>query len=166
MNPVTKFPYPRRQFLIRAINLLVMLVVFFIFTLTLSDLGWLWPSLFFIIFLITIIITTITPLLTAHEVGPEGLILRQGLLFKACFAYAELEGVEKQEESMWALGMPVSRSRGRITIASGNRGLVLIKLKQSKRFHSLLYRSGNELVIDLVSPERFIEEVNERLMKV
>ena len=161
-----KFHYPRKHFLIRAINLLFILVLFFAFTLTLSGLGWLWPSVFFVLFAIAIFFTTISPLMTAHGVDESGITIRQGLLFKARFGYQEIESVEKQTSPMWKMGIPSSRARGRITVASGNEGLVRISLKEPKRFSSLLFRTGSELVIDVISHDRFVELVNERMNKL
>ena len=163
MNHPVKFAYPRSQFLIRTLVLSAMLAFIVAFALTLPELSWFWPAVFFFIFFSFIIITNISPLFTKHQLDGEAITLRQGLLFYSRLIFSEIESVERHEHALWKFGVPSSRARGRIVVASGNRGLVLIRFKARKRFKSLLFRAATEIIIDLEHPDSFIESVRERL---
>lgn len=163
MNHPVKFAYPRSQFLIRTLVLSAMLAFIVAFALTLRGMNWFWPAVFFFIFFSFIIITNISPLFTKHQLDGEAVTLRQGLLFHSRLLFSEIESVEKQDHPLWKFAVPSSRARSRIVVASGNRGLVLIRFKARKRFKSLLFRSATEIIIDLENPDRFIESVRERL---
>ena len=163
-SPV-RFAYPRMQFLVRTLSLTALLVCILLFTLTFADTLF-WLSVFIVIFLLMIVLTNLTPLFTVHEVGEEGVTLRQGILFSTHIPFSDIETVERRTEPLWRFGIIRSRMRGRIVLASGNGGLVTITLKSRRRFRSLLFRSGSEIVIDLIRPEGFLGLVSERLAKV
>lgn len=165
MTGTVKFAYPRVQFLIRTLTLSALLVCILIFTLTFSDVLF-WLSLFIFIFLLMIILTNLSPLFTEHEVDGQSIRLRQGILFSTQIPFSEVEGIERRAQPLWRLGVLRSRTRGRIVLASGNSGLVIIKLKARRRFRSLLFKNGDEIIIDLRRPDEFVRLVNERLSKV
>lgn len=153
------------QFLIRTLTLSALLVCILLFTLTFSD-ALLWLSLFIFIFLLMIILTNLSPLFTSHEIDDRGIRLRQGILFSTRIPYSEIEKIERRTDPLWRLGLIRSRMRYRIVLASGNGGLVIIRLKTRRRFRSLLFKTGDEIIIDLNRPDEFVRTVKGRLSKV
>ncbi|MFO7618754.1 MAG: hypothetical protein R6W91_03765 [Thermoplasmata archaeon] len=162
---VVKFPYPRQHYIIHFMILTAMLVIA-IFLLPAPD-GI--AGGYFIAFcamcFISIIVLTITPLFTAHEMNNVGIHLRNGLVFTISIRFEDVSGVEVAGSRPWAFGFIPTASRGRVILANGNRNLVSIKLKRPRRFRSLLGRSFDEIIIDLVSPDDFVKMANEKIQR-
>lgn len=120
-----------------------------------------WLIGFSIIFFMAILITTITPIFTKHEIDANGILLKQGMIFKASFPFSHIETVEIYGIKPNIFGLISTRSR--IILASGNKGLVKIKLNHKRRFGWLLLRQTDEIIIDLEKPEDFVKLANEHL---
>ena len=159
-----KFRYPRLQFAIRFFLLVGMLIPL-LMVLRIPRIDDLWFAGFSVIFFLAISLTTLTPLVTNHEINGEGIIIRQGLLLKEKFAFKDIETVELSQTKLWAFGLFPTGARNRIVLASGNRNLVEIKLREKRRFALLLWRSSKEIIIDLDRPEEFVRLANEKLGK-
>jgi len=156
-----KFPYPRLHFGIRFFLLLGMLASL-LFILGIPGTDRIWLAVFGLLFFIAISIVTLTPMMTQHEITGEGIILRQGVLFRATFSFGEIESVELSQARLWILGLFPTGARGRIVLANSNRNLVSIKLKTRRRFGMLLLQSANEIIIDLEKPGNFVELANKK----
>jgi hypothetical protein len=155
--PGMKFAYPRLHYIIRTVFLFALLASLMVFTLAYSDIGLLWPALIFILFLIFILITNVSPLFTTHELTENGVTLRNGVLFGRTFRFEQIARIERTRPSF---------RFGRIKLASGNAGLVTIKLKSRTRFNTFLFRTSDEILIDLVRPDEFVRLANQRLSQV
>lgn len=155
------FRYPKLQFIVRFFLLLMMLVGISLLLL-IPDTDMAWPAFFIAVFFVATTVTTLSPIFTAHELRAEGMILRHGILFKATFAFSDIQAVERFTTRLWAFGVMPSGARGRIVLASTNSGLVSIKLKERRRFGMLLLRSSDEIIIDLEKPDEFVKMVNEK----
>lgn len=105
----------------------------------------------------------LSPMATRHSVSDASITLCQGIHFKADIPFAEIQSVSRLEARVMTFGMVPLGSRGRIVLAGGNRNTVSIKLKRKRRFGQLLWRSSDEIIIDLVEPDRFVKLANERL---
>lgn len=157
-----KFTYPRLHFAIRFFVLLGLLVCILLL-MTIPDMNWAWLVIFSAVFFTAITIVTFSPMLTVHEINETEIILRQGLLFTATFTFSAIESIESIQTRLWAFGLFPAGARGRIVLASGNRNLVSVKLKNRKRFGLLLWRSSKEIIIDLERPDEFVKLANEKL---
>lgn len=155
-----KFRYPRFMFAIRAIALLTVLACL-IYLMNNAELQSTWLFGFVLIFVLAIIITLITPMFTQHEINTDGILLKQGLVFKASFQFLHIETVEIYSIKPGIFGLTPARNR--IVLASGNKGLVKIKFDHKRRFGMLLLRQADEIIIDLEKPEEFVKLASEKL---
>ncbi len=120
-----------------------------------------WLMGFSLTFFMAILITTVTPMFTHHKIDANGILLKQGMIFKASFPFSNVEVVE-------ICGMKFSifnlvSIRNKIVLASGIKGLVRIKLNHKRRFGMLLLRRADEIIIDLEKPDEFVKLANEHL---
>jgi membrane protein YdbS with pleckstrin-like domain len=158
-----KFPYSRFQFGIRFF-LLIGILAPLLLVMRGPDIESIWLAVFGIIFFLAISLVTLTPIMTHHEITGEAIILRQGLLFKAVFPFEKIESVESSQTRLWAFGLFQAGGRGRIVLASGNRNIVEIKLKEKRRFGLLLWRSSKEIIIDVNKPEDFVRLAKDKMI--
>ena len=159
-----KFSYPKLQFGIRFL-LLVGILAPLLLVMRVPEIDNVWLGVFGIIFFIAISLVTLTPMLTRHEITDEGIILRQGLLFKSAFRFKEIETMELFQPRSWAFSLFQADAKGKIVLASGNRNLVKIKLRNKRRFGLLLWRSSKEIIFDVNKPEDFVKLANEMLAR-
>lgn len=152
-----KFAYPRLHFIIRTAFLFALLACMMIFTIAFSDIGMFWPVLICILFFIFILITNVSPIFTAHELTENGITLRNGILFSRSFNFNEIMKIERTRPSL---------KFGKIKLASGTAGLVSIKLKSKTRFNSFLFRTSDEIIIDLVRPDEFVRMANQNSSQI
>ena len=152
-----KFAYPRLHYVIRSCFLFALLASMAAFTIAFSDISLFWPLVLIFIFAIFILLTNVSPLFTGHEINADGIILRNGMLFRARIPLGQIEKIERSRPR-WKFK--------KIVLASGSSGLVLIKLKSEIRFKALLFRSSDEIIIDLVRPDEFVRLANEKLSQI
>ncbi len=153
-----RFRYPVSMFIIRSLALFIFLGIVD-WLMVSMELSGDWILGFSLVFGLAIFITMLTPVFTSHEINSQGIILRQGLLFRLSFPFSSVESVESFRSPGFLFGL-VSR-RDRIMLASTTRGLVRIKLNHRKRFGMLLLRRAEAFIIDLREPERFIKMARE-----
>jgi hypothetical protein len=162
-----KFPYPRQHFFIRfmALTTMLALAIYMLWTPTLPEMAAIRLAGFGAICFLAIGILTLTPLFTSHEMNDIGIHLRNGLNFNISIRFEDIASVEEIGSRPWTFGLLPSASRGRVILANGNRNLVSIKLSASRRFRSLLGRSFDEIIIDLVNPDEFVKMANKKLQR-
>ena len=148
------------MFAIRAVTFLAILACI-LYLMELAEISMAWLMGFSLIFIVTIIIAYITPMLTKHEINNDGITLRQGLIFNTNFHFHLIDSVEAHTSNIGILGQ--TSKRGRIILASGNNGLVIIRLNHKKRFGMLLMRQADEILIDLEKPEEFVKLAKENI---
>ncbi len=153
-----RFPYPRMHFAIRFLTLTAIIAVIAFLVPVPDGVAGGYLLAFWAMCFIGIMIMTVTPLLTAHEMDEIGIHLRNGLVFTISIRFEDVASVEEVGTKPWTFGFVPAG--GKVILANGNRNLVSIKLKSRRRFRSLLGRSFNEIVIDLVSPDEFVKMAN------
>jgi hypothetical protein len=158
-----KFAYPKLQFGIRFLLLLGILALL-LFLMWSPDIDTAWLAGFGVVFLIAAALTTLTPMMTHHEITDECIILRQGVLFRTEIPFSQIETVAPSQVRLWALGFFHAGARNRIILATGNRNLVTVKMKARRRFGFLLWRSSREIIIDVEDTQGFVRAANEKLM--
>lgn len=154
------FRYPLFTYIIRTAGLLAILACILL-VIGNADIQIIWLLGFSLAFFMAILITTITPMFTQHEINANGILLKQGMIFKASFPFLHIEAVETYSVKPSIFGLVSSKNR--IILASGNKGLVKIKLNHRRRFGMLMLRRADEIIIDLEKPEDFVKLANENL---
>ena len=82
---------------------------------------------FICLFMACLVVFGITPLMTRHEIGYGGLILRQGILFKIEIPWEDIEGVERMDSLSMGYGVTASILKPRISLATIKNNLVMIR---------------------------------------
>lgn len=153
-----KFPYSKFHFIVRFAALDTMLLVLLMVLSTPDvDMALLWG--FGGLALALVALALLSPLLTHHEITETEIILRQGIWFRATIPFSEVALVEPVE-------IPVFSNagiKGRIILTGTRRKLVSIKLKNRMRFSQLLWRSSDEIIIDITDPEGFVKAATRKL---
>jgi hypothetical protein len=158
-----RFNYPKAQFIIRFLAIGTMLSIV-VAVLWVPETDRFWPAAFLALGISASFLVALGPALTAHEVGDAGVILRQGPVLRLSLDFCNIESVEPVAMRLWAFWLfPAGATRGRLVLASGSRNLVSIKLRKKMRFPQLLWRTSDEIIIDLVEPDAFVREVRARL---
>jgi len=155
-----KFSYPKQMFAIRAMALLAMLACILLIMGN-ADIQIIWLLGFALSFVMAVFITTITPMFTQHEIDADSIKLNQGAVFKTRFLFSDIETVEIYCIKPKIISLLSTKNK--IVLASGNKGLVKIKLNHKRRFGMLLLRKADEITIDLDKPEEFVKLANEHL---
>lgn len=118
----------------------------------------LWLIIFIVLFILAIILVGISPMLTKHSINVNHLNLRQGLLFNAKIPWTKIESIDVVEFESWRYGVSASLFKARIFIATRKFNLISIKMRQKKRFKSVLWKLADEIIIDVNEPDMFISE--------
>lgn len=155
-----KFRYPIQMFIIRALATLAILG-YILFMMNTARINYSWLLGFALFFIAAVLITMVTPMFTQHEIDTNEIMLGQGMIFKAVFPLSQIEAVDIYSRKPGIFGL--FSTRGRIVLASSNKGLVRIKLNHKRRFGMLLLRQADEIIIDLEKPEEFVKLANEYL---
>ncbi|MDD4308271.1 MAG: hypothetical protein PHU53_05630 [Thermoplasmata archaeon] len=153
-----RFSYSKADFIIRfGAGAMVLVIMLAVLSVPGVDMLVLWG--FGAIALGFMAIILLSPLATDHEVADSSIILRQGMQFSASIPFSEVAAVE-------SVSIPIMSSaarKGRIVLTGSRRNLVMIKLKRPRRFSQLLWRSSDEILLDVHRPEEFLKLVNEKL---
>jgi len=106
----------------------------------------------------------VSPWLTAHELGADHLVIRQGLNFRGQIAYRNIAAVYATERK--PTHFPVALYRHTLFVALWPVNLVAIRLRRPQRFRllrALPIWTVREVVINVDRPEAFIADVRARV---
>jgi hypothetical protein len=157
------FNYPKTIFFKAAIKYVaIMLGALFILALFKAPVPWL--VVFFIIFFLFLVVFAISPLLTTHVLTGARLLIRQGWYFRVTIPLKEIEDIDPLEQGRPGLSSSVFRYR--LYVTSSDYNMVLIKLKESRRFVSILGKMVKEVVINLDEKDRFLREIMARVQSL
>ena len=100
--------------------------------------------------------------MTSHELGTSGILLRQGILFKIELGWDEISSVNRQEDK-GPFGITASLGKPVIPLTTQKQNLIQIKLNQSTRFSSVLWKKSEEILIDVNDPDGFVSRAEKYL---
>ena len=106
----------------------------------------------------------VSPWLTAHELGADQLVLRQGLNFGGRIPYGNIASVHATERT--ASGFPLRVYRHTLFLALWPVNLVAIRLQQPQRFrlfHALPVWKVREVVINVDRRDAFVADLRARV---
>jgi hypothetical protein len=156
-----EFSYGRGFFAQRFVlfAVLVAFVLVFLSFLTLTPTSWV--AGIAVILIAYIVIWGLSPLLTSHILTRGLLTLRQGWYFRA---FLPVRGIESAEafDGDAPLGLRSSLARHRLFVTGSKVGLVLVRLKEPRRFWAVLGASADEIVFDVDSRDAFLEALRQR----
>ncbi len=158
-----KFNYNKFLFHFRTIYISVFFVsMFVILAMMVVDMMF-YIIMFAILFILSVFLFGISPLMTSHGLGPSGIVLRQGVLFKIELGWDEIRSVERVEDKKLGLGLTASLGKPVIPLTTLKQNLILIKLKQPIRFSSVLWKKAGEIMMDVNDPDIFVKRAREHL---
>ena len=158
-----KFNYSHYLFHFRTIYISVFFVSMFVLLAMMTVDMTMYFIIFAILFILNVILFGISPLMTSHELGPPGIVLRQGILFKIELKWDEISSVERQEDRGLGYGIMTIGRRSLIPLTTQKHNLILIKLNQPIRFSSVLWKKADEIMIDVNEPDIFVKRTAEHL---
>ena len=123
----------------------------------------LYIMIFAFLFILSIFLFGISPLTTSHQIDPSGILLRQGILFKIELGWDEISSLERLEDRKLGLGLSSSIWKPLIPLTIQKNNLILIKLNQSTRFSSVLWKKSEEILIDVNDPDGFVSRAEKYL---
>lgn len=106
----------------------------------------------------------VSPWFTAHELGTDHLVIRQGLNFRGQIAYGNIAAVYATERK--PTHFPIAFYRHTLFVALWPVNLVAIRLRQPQRFrlfHALPIWTVREVVINVDRREAFVADVRARV---
>jgi len=106
----------------------------------------------------------VSPWLTAHELGADHLVIRQGLNFRGQIAYGNIAAVYTTERK--PTHFPIALYRHTLFVALWPVNLVAIQLRRPQRFrlfHALPVWTVREVVINVDRREAFIADLRARV---
>ena len=156
-----EFAYGRGFFLQRFILFAALAAVLLGFLAFLTQTPSQWIAAIGVILTVYLVIWGFSPLLTSHRLSRALLVLRQGWYFRAYLPLAGIESVEAYDGDA-PVGLRASIMRGRLYVTGSKVGLVIVRLKEPRRFWSVLGASADEIVFDVDSREAFLEAFKER----
>ncbi len=108
-----------------------------------------------------------SPWCTAHELGPDHLVIRQGLNFRGQIAYGDIASVHATERK--PTHFPMQLYRHTLFLALWPVDLVAIRLRRPQRFRlfqALPVWKVREVVINVDQREAFIADLRARVAAV
>ncbi len=110
---------------------------------------------------IIVLVWGVSPLLTDHQLDEESLTLRQGWYFKASIPLDQIERVERVEKGPIRTGVFFKIIRSALYVTTRRTDLILIHLKQEKRFSWALGKKADRVVFDTKDNRRSIRLLDE-----
>jgi hypothetical protein len=161
--PVADFSYDRKWimrsslFLAVAFVWVILMIIFVLpFDLVVTSVMGIALTVFFIV-------VGVSPLLTKHTIGDNGIILRQGWHFSINIPLDNLKAINFIDEAPKDRGLLISQTRGILNITSSKMGLVSLKLRRQQRFASVFWRKAHEIVLDVTDREGFRQAIEKEL---
>jgi len=156
-----RFPYGRQQFAINLLLLLILLAVLPLVLLSIGDLDAVIVVGFSLMILVLVAIFGISPMLTAHEIDGERLVLRQGLQFKAVVPLENIRDVRRVDTGPRRTGT-WSRSFGStLYITTRRHDLIQIHLKKRQRFSWAMWKEADVVVFDALDNPQLMKSMEE-----
>ncbi len=155
-----EFDYEHILFFIRSVYISVLFIsIIAIVAISFPDM--LYVGLFIVLYIIYLIMFGISPILTRHGISDDRMVLRQGFLFKIEIPWDDILKVERADALSLGYGVTPSLRKPIISMATSKSNSVKIKLKEARRFKSVMGKLADEIMIDVNEPDRFIEKAME-----
>lgn len=162
--PTQKFAYSSLSFIIWGVVISVFFVFFLVVTTVMSaGIDIIWVGGILALYVISLLIFSIMPIMARHEISDEYLLISQGLLFRKKIEWSNIEEITTLDDERMSSGVYASVRRPRVIVTSRRFNLILIRLREKERFGFALGKLADEIIIDVRDTERFVAEVKEHL---
>ena len=160
--PAVRLRYNKRAFYPILILLIVALAFFnlaFDLLISVDLLSGLVAAAVSIVFLVVI---GLSPILTDHELTADTLNLRQGWMFRASIPLSEIAKVTPVEKGPLRTGVFFDVLGTSLYVTTQRHGLLLLELRQRRRFTYALGKRANKVYFDTLDQARFLSELERR----
>jgi len=106
---------------------------------------------------------SISPALTRHSIGPEGIAVRQGWYFRAAIPVANISEVGLTDEDGPPRSISYSPRRRRLYVTLSSGPLAFIELREAVPLPFSSGRPVSTVVLSLDDPEKFVRDAGQML---
>ena len=156
-----EFPYGHGFFLQRLLLLSALAVFFVAFLAFAVPTPPSWLAVIGAALGVYVLVSGLSPLFTNHWLTASRLVLRQGWYFRTAVPFQSVESMEAYGGKP-RLGLSAPWRRRRLYVTGSNEGLVAVRLTTPRRVWQVLGAEIDEIVFDVDSRDRFLEEFSKR----
>jgi hypothetical protein len=156
-----RFQYSRQQFLI---NLFLLLALLVFAPLTLLSIGGIAASIligFIVLIAVITFLFGISPMITAHTLNEEHLILRQGYYFRAVIPVGNLKSVKRIEIGPRRTGTWTGLFGSVLYVTTRRHDLIEVELRHAQAFPWALWKRADVVVFDTLDNSHFLRRMRE-----
>ncbi len=154
-----RFPYGRQQFAINLLLLLILLVLLPLMLLSVGEVDAVIMVGFSLLVLALLAIFGISPMLTAHEIDGDRLILRQGLQFKAVIPMRNIRDMRRVDAGPRRTGTWARTFGSTLYVTTRRYDLIQVRLKERQRFPWAMWKEADVVVFDTIDNLHLIRKM-------
>lgn len=155
------FPYGRQQFVMNLLLFIMLLVVLPLVLLSIQGADLLVVSALMGVVVILVLVFSVSPLLTAHHLHKEKIVLRQGAYFKAEIPMSLVQAVRRVDSGPRRTGTWFRVFDSVLYVTTRRYDLIEIQLKEERRFGWALGKKASRVVFDTTDNGRFLRRMEE-----
>ena len=157
-----RFPYSKQQFTINLLLLLMLIIILPLVLLSIQGIDSLIIAGMIGLVIVLILVFSISPILTAHQISDQEMVLKQGVYFRAKIPLESIKSVRRIDSGPRRTGTWF-RIFGKVLYVTTRRyDLVEIQLRSDQRFGWALWKSADRVVFDTLDNARFLHVMEER----
>ena len=154
-------PYDRRPLLPTSLFFVFGIIVLNIVADSLLSFDLISAAIAALVSAVAIIVLAVSPLITSHSLGPEGLTLRQGWYFRAQVPLSAIKSVSEMEKGPLRTGVFFDIRGSSLYVTTRRTNLLVATLKEKQRFGLALGKRADRLVFDTVDKRRLFNALSE-----
>lgn len=156
------FPYSKKSFMLDLVVYSVAAAIIILLLVYVARLDTLSTAVGTLIMAAILIVFGVSPLLTDHEVVGDRIVLRQGWYFRASIQIGSVKKIEHLEKGPLRTGVFFLVLQPTLYITSKRHDLVMLELREKRRFGWALGKRADKIVFDVTEPDRFFRTIEER----
>jgi hypothetical protein len=157
-----RFPYSKHQFIVNLLLLLMLIIILPLVLLSIRGVDSLILAGMIGLVIVLMIIFSISPILTAHQLSNHEIILKQGVYFKAKIPLESIKWVRRIDSGPRRTGTWFKIFGKVLYVTTRRYDLVEIQLRGDQRFGWALWKSADRVVFDTLDNARLLHAMEER----
>jgi membrane protein YdbS with pleckstrin-like domain len=157
--PEKRYPYNRSAFMVNFLIMTIVVAFINVFLDVIVGADLLAALVVGLISILVILVLNLSPLLTTHSIEDGTLVLRQGWVFRARIPMTDIAKVESVARGPLRTGVFFDIMGKSLYVTAQRGNLILITLKEPKRFGYALAKKASKIYFDTTDPYPLIREV-------
>ncbi|NYT12215.1 MAG: hypothetical protein GKC03_06655 [Methanomassiliicoccales archaeon] len=157
-----RFPYSKQQFMVNLLLLLMLIIILPLVLLSIQGVDFLLLAGMIGLVIVLIIVFSISPILTAHQLSNHEIVLKQGIYFKANIPLECIKSVRRIDSGPRRTGIWFKIFEKVLYVTTRRYDLVEIQLRSDQRFGWALWKTADRVVFDTLDNARFLHAMEER----